>query len=99
MNGIQEVSGSIPLISTKKRLISYEIRCFCNFFGTFIFPVHNACIIEVKKGFLHFSKIAIFATFPPLFEKKQNFLKNFFESYGKNIPLLKREGGCSYVGI
>ena len=50
MNGIQEVSGSIPLISTKKHLISYEIRCFCNFFAHFL-PIFG----KSKKFFSLFS--------------------------------------------
>ena len=35
MNGIQEVSGSIPLISTKKHSISFEIECFSILFSLF----------------------------------------------------------------
>ena len=54
MNGIQEVSGSIPLISTKK---SSEIYRFRNFFYTFSVTlensekvVHNAYIIAWFLG-------------------------------------------------
>ena len=35
INGIQEVSGSIPLISTKKHSISFEIECFSILFSLF----------------------------------------------------------------
>ena len=35
VNGIQEVSGSIPLISTKKHSISFEIECFSILFSLF----------------------------------------------------------------
>ena len=35
MNGIQEVSGSIPLISTKKHSISLGIECFSILFSLF----------------------------------------------------------------
>ena len=35
LNGIQEVSGSIPLISTKKHSISLEIECFSILFSLF----------------------------------------------------------------
>ena len=35
LNGIQEVSGSIPLISTKKHSISFEIECFSILFSLF----------------------------------------------------------------
>ena len=90
----------------KKRLISYEIRRFCNFFDIFIFPVHNSCIIEEKKCFFHFSKIAFFATFLPIFGKSKKFFKNFLENFfslfshhihtsydTNNFPLLDCEGG------
>ena len=41
MNGIQEVSGSIPLISTKKALkrkVSVPFSCFSDFFEGINFP-------------------------------------------------------------
>ena len=31
INGIQEISGSIPLISTKNTVFQKEMRCFSNF--------------------------------------------------------------------
>ena len=36
LNGIQEVSGSIPLISTKNTVFHHEIRCFSNFCAGFV---------------------------------------------------------------
>ena len=36
LNGIQEVSGSIPLISTKKHLKSYDFKCFFFVFPNFL---------------------------------------------------------------
>ena len=36
MNGIQEVSGSIPLISTKKVLKSYDFRTFSFLYTLFV---------------------------------------------------------------
>ena len=37
LNGIQEVSGSIPLISTRNTAFHYEMRCFSNFLAFFVF--------------------------------------------------------------
>ena len=39
MNGIQEVSGSIPLISTTKHSISFEIECFLYFSACFVLGI------------------------------------------------------------
>ena len=35
-HGIQEVSGSIPLISTKNTAFHFEMRCFSNFLTIFV---------------------------------------------------------------
>ena len=49
MNGIQEVSGSIPLISTKTGYFSMKIPCFYNFLEDIIFlklallPIYYQC--------------------------------------------------------
>ena len=55
INGIQEVSGSIPLISTKKHSISFEIECFLSFSARFVlgvFALDNKWTTDLLNFFL-----------------------------------------------
>ena len=62
LNGIQEVSGSIPLISTKNTDFCYESRCFSNFLKIFVLvgqhkgSISGLFAVERRSKWLIFKK-------------------------------------------